>query len=54
MVDEKDLFRPALYRPRHALTMTWTQHQRLQNQQVQRALQQGNTIIGILWGSHPT
>ena len=54
MVDKKDLFRLALYQSRHALAMARSQHERLQNQQVQRPLQQGNPVIGTLLGSHPT
>jgi hypothetical protein len=54
MIDEKDLFRLALNRARHALAMAGPQNERLQNQQVQRPLQQGDPIIGILLGSHPT
>jgi hypothetical protein len=54
MVDKKDLFRLALYQPRHALAMTRPQDKGLQNQQVQRPLQQGNPVLGILLGWHPT
>jgi hypothetical protein len=54
MVDKKDLLRLALYQPRHALAMTRPQNKDPQNQQVQRPLQQGNAVIGILLGRHPT
>ncbi len=54
MVDKKHLFRLALNQPRHTLPMARSQHKRLQNQQVQRALQQGNAIVVILLGSHST
>jgi hypothetical protein len=54
MINEKNLFRLALYRARHALAMTRPQNESLQNQQVQRPLQQRDPVIGILLGSHPT
>src|SRR5882757_255852 len=54
MVDKKYLFRLALNQPRHTLPMARSQHKRLQDQQVQRALQQGDSIVVILLGSHPT
>jgi hypothetical protein len=54
VVDQKYLFGLALNRTRYALPMAGSGHKRLQNQQVQRALQQGNVIIVSLLGSHST
>jgi len=54
MVDKENLFRLAQYRPRHALAMARSQHQRLQNQQVERSLHQGEAVVAIPLGSHPT
>jgi hypothetical protein len=33
--------------------MTPSQHQGFENEQIQRALQQGDTVIGVLLGRHP-
>jgi hypothetical protein len=54
MIDKENLFRLALDQPRHPLAMARPQHESLQNEQVQRSLQQGDTGIGILSGRHPT
>ena len=54
MIDKKHFFRLALNDARNALPVARSQHQRLQNQQVERALQQGNAVVVILSGSHST
>jgi hypothetical protein len=54
VVDKKDFFGLALNRSRYALAVTRSQRKRLQNQQVQRPLQQGNGVVGSLLGRHPT
>src|SRR5260370_4064170 len=53
MVDKKYLFRLALNQSRYTLPMARSQYKRLENQQVQRALQQGDAIVVTLLGSHP-
>jgi hypothetical protein len=54
MIDKKNLFRLALDEPRHSLAVAWPQDEDLQNEQVERPLQEGDTVIGILSGRHPT
>jgi hypothetical protein len=54
MVDKESFFRLPLYRPCHPLAVARPEHKRLQYQQVQCPLQQGDAVIGVLLGSHPT
>src|SRR5260370_10563025 len=54
MVDKKYLFRLALNQSRYTLPMARSQYKRLEDQQVQRALQQGDSVVVIFLGSHPT
>ena len=54
MVDEKYFFRLALNQPRHALPVARSQHKRLQDEQVERSLQQGDAVVVICLGSHST
>ncbi|HUZ96320.1 MAG TPA: hypothetical protein VMU57_15555 [Edaphobacter sp.] len=54
MVNEKHLFRLALYRTRYALPVPRPKQKDLENEQVERALEEGNAIAGIVLGRHPT
>jgi len=54
MINEKDLFRLTLYGARYALPVTRAEHEGFENEQVERALQEGNAIVGIVFGRHPT
>lgn len=54
MIDEEDLLRLALDRSCHALPMARSQNKGFENKDVERPLQQGDPIIGVLLGSHPT
>ncbi len=45
MVDKESFFRLALDRARDALPVAWSKDKRLQNQQVKRALQQGDAVV---------
>jgi hypothetical protein len=54
MVDEKHLFRLALYGTCYALPVTWAEHEGFENEQVERALQESDAIAGIILGRHPT
>jgi hypothetical protein len=54
MINEKDLFRLTLYGARYALPVTRAQHEGLENEQVERSLQEGDAIVGIVLGRHPT
>lgn len=54
MVDKENLFRLPLYRSGNAVAVTWPEKQRLENQKVQRSLQQSNVIVMGLFGRHPT
>src|SRR6185312_5340546 len=53
-VSEKDLFRLTLYGARYALPVTRAEQEGFENEQVERALQEGDAIIGIVLGRHPT
>ena len=50
MIDEKDLFRLALYRAGNSLTMVCGQHKGLQDQRVECALQQGDLFASTILG----
>ena len=54
MINEKDLFRLTLYGARYALPVTRAEHEGFENEQVERALQEGDAIVGIVLGRHPT
>jgi hypothetical protein len=54
MVDQKHLFGLTLNQPRHPLPMARAEGERLENQQVERALQQGNAIVVNRLGGHST
>ena len=54
MINKKDLFRLTLYGARYALPVTRAEHEGFENEQVERALQEGNAIVGIVLGRHPT
>src|SRR5205823_14992556 len=54
MINEKDLFRLTLYGTRYALPVTRAEHEGFENEQVERALPEGDAIVGIVLGRHPT
>jgi hypothetical protein len=54
VIDKEYVFGLTLDHSRHALPMAGSQDKRFQNQQVQRALQEGNAIFVTLLGSHST
>lgn len=54
MINEKDLFGLALYGAGYALPVTRAEHKGLEDEQVERALQKGDAIAGIVLGRHPT
>ena len=54
MINEKDLFRLTLYGARYALPVTRAEHEGFENEQVEGALQEGDAIVGIVLGRHPT
>ena len=54
MVDKKYFFRLALNQSRDALPMTRSHNQGFQDQQIERALQQGNAVVVARLGCHPT
>src|SRR5262249_39429058 len=54
MINEKDLFRLTLYGARYALPVTRAEHEGFENEQVERSLQEGDAIVGIVWDGHPT
>ena len=54
MINEKDLFRLTLYGARYALPVTRAEHEGFENEQVERSLQEGDAIVGIVLGRHPT
>ena len=47
MVDEKSLFRLALYGARHALAVTRPEQKGFQDEQVERALEESDAAIGF-------
>jgi hypothetical protein len=50
MIDEKHLFRLALYGARYALPVRRAEHEGFENEQVECALQEGYAIVGIILG----
>jgi hypothetical protein len=54
VVNEENLFRLALNEARHALSMAGAESKGFEDEQVEGALQQGNAVIVIFLGSHPT
>jgi hypothetical protein len=43
-----------LYGTRYALPVTRAEHEGFENEQIERALQEGDAIVGIVLGRHPT
>jgi hypothetical protein len=54
MINEKDFFCLTLYGARYVLPVTRAEPEGFQNEQVERALQEGDAIVGIVLGRHPT
>lgn len=54
MIDKDRFFRLAEYGTCYALTVPGTEHKSFQNEQVERALQQSDAVVGITSGRHPT
>jgi len=54
MIDEEDLFGLALDEAGNALPVCGPKRQRLEYQKVECSLQEGETVIRILLGRHPT
>jgi hypothetical protein len=54
MINEKDLFRLTLYGTRYALPVTRAEPEGFENEQVERALQEGDAVGGIVLGRHST
>ena len=54
MIDEKDFFRLTLYGARYALPVKRAEHEGFEKEQVECALQEGDVVVGIVLGRHPT